>query len=110
MVNQYPHFLFVVNSFDSQQDEDGNFTNNGYCNKLVAQCREETNGKGATINGTDGRAMVYSAKIYMPANTQSIKEGTEIFISQTNDPNGVVRIKGQVLKFDVGQLHCRIWV
>jgi hypothetical protein len=110
MVNQYPHFLFIVNKFDSVQDSEGNFTNDGYCVKMHAVCREETNGKGATVNGTDGRAMVYAAKIFMPPTTPRITEGTEIFISQTNDKNGIVRIKGQVLKFDVGQLHCRIWV
>lgn len=110
MIKQYPHFLFVHVIADSVQDPDsGNWSDAVDSWVLHSVCREETNGKGSMINGVDGKAIVFSSTVYMPKSAK-IKESTEVLVSETNDPAGTVRIKGQVLKFDKGQQNCRLWV
>lgn len=113
MITQYPHYLYRREVAASTQDADGNWVNNGgdpSSWELHSMCREETNGKGSTINGSDGKAVVYSSTVYMPRDAAEIKEGTEVVVSQFNEPDDGVRIKGQILKFDKGQLNNRLWV
>ena len=113
MFQQYPHYLFVRVVAESIQDNDGNWVNNGTGEdswQLHSVCREETNGKGQKLNMPDGRQIVYSSTVYMPKSVAPIKEGTQVVISHVNDPEDMVRIAGQVLKFEVGQLNRRLWV
>lgn len=113
MITQYPHYLYMREVSEGTQDNSGNWVNNGGSPSgwvLHSMCREETNGKGSTINGTDGKAVVYSSTVYIPRGAGEIKEGTEVVVSQFNDPEDGVRIKGQILKFDKGQLNNRLWV
>lgn len=112
VIRQYSHFLFVKSlGGDSVQDEKGNWS---VAPKeewvLHSVCREETNGKGATIQGTDGKARVFSSLIQLPKGTPRIPEGTTILVSETEDHAGPIRIQGEAMKFDNGQLHCRLWV
>ena len=109
-LKQYPHYLFVHVVGDSVQDGDGNWTTPSDTWSLHSVCREETNGKGSQINGADGKAIVFSSTIYLPKIAQKIAEGAEILVSESNSAQGTCRIKKQVLKFDVGQLSCRLWV
>lgn len=109
-MKQYPHFLFVRAVGSSTQDSEGNWVPASDTVALHSVCREETNGKGTTINGTDGKAIVYSSMVYLPRTALRIKEGTEVFVCETEDGLGIIRIKGQVLKFDANQLNARIWV
>ncbi|MBV5348854.1 hypothetical protein JZU61_04260 [bacterium] len=110
MIKQYPHFLFVHVVSEAVQDDQGNWSDPSDKWVLHSICREETNGKGSLINGVDGKAITFSSNVFMPKTAQKIKDGTEVLVSETNDPAGTVRIKGQSLKFDVGQLNCRLWV
>lgn len=113
MITQYPHYLYRREVSEVTQDNSGNWVNNGGDPSvwvLHSMCREETNGKGSTINGTDGKAVVYSSTVYIPRAAGEIKEGTEVVVSKSNDPTVGIRIKGQILKFDKGQLNNRLWV
>lgn len=115
MVTQYNHFLFKQSlGGDSVQDADGNWVTNTPRWVFHSVCREETNGKGSAINTADGKTIVFSSLIQLPKNVERIAENTPILvselISETNDPEGVIRIQGPTLKFDNGQLHCRLWV
>jgi hypothetical protein len=110
MIKQYPHFLFIVVNPESVQDAEGNFIKGSSSVLLHSVCREETNGKGSTINGTDGRSILYSSTVFLPITAVKIAEGTQILVGATEDPNSAVRIKGQVLKYDEGQLHSRLWL
>jgi hypothetical protein len=113
MVKQYPHYLYILTVPASTQDASGNWVNNtGNSTSWTfhSVCREETNGKGSTINGPDGKSIVYSSAVYLPKSAGNIKEGATVVISQFNDPTDGVRIKGQALKFDNGQLSKRLWV
>lgn len=109
-VKQYPYYLFKRTVTPSSQDGEGNWSTPTDSWVLHSICREETNGKGSLIRGDDGRAIVFGSTVYMPKSAAKIDEGTEILVSETNSENGVCRIRGQVLKFDVGQLNCRLWV
>ncbi len=110
MVRQYPHYLFVTNPSDNAtQDENGEWVTPVSANVLIGACREETNGRGSQINATDGTQYVFQSLIQLPAGTPPVKVGTPVIV--TNDAAGLdVRISGKCMKFDVGQLHCRLWV
>ena len=109
MVEQYPHFLFVINGGESMQDEDGNWTQQEETIEFVSKCREETNGKGSQIQVAGGKFHVFASLIQLPKSTLLIGDGTTVFV--TNDEAGKsVRVKGDSLKYDVGQLHLRLWV
>ena len=110
-MKQYPHYLYVkVLGGESVQDADGNWVSQPDQLMLHSVCREETNGKGQMINGADGKSIVFSSVIYLPKSAARLKEGTEISVYEGIDATGVCRIRKQVLKFDVGQLGCRLWV
>ena len=110
MIAQYPHYLYIHVVGQATQDAEGNWTNPADDWKLHSMCREETNGKGEVINGADGRSVVYSSVIYLPKSAVEIQDGTEIVVSQFNDPEDGVRIKARVIKCDTGQLNKRLWV
>jgi hypothetical protein len=109
-MNQYPHFLFVKTVTEASQDADGNWSTATESWVLHSICREQSNGKGSVINGQDGKAIVFAAVVHLPLSSERIKENAEVLISETSSPDGFVRIKGQVLKYDVGQLHERLWL
>ena len=111
MIKQYPHFLFVKISSDSIQDPvTGDWSAASESWVLHSLCREQTNGKGSVVNGADGKGIVFSALIHLPLSAVRIKENTEVLVSETDNLVGTARIEGRALKYDVGQLHCRLWV
>lgn len=111
MAKQYPHFLYVkVMGGNSTRDDAGNWIAAGEEFMFHTICREETNGKGHVINGQDGKSIIYSSIVYMPKSVARLKEGAEIAIYESKDTNSVCLIRKQVLKFDAGQLGCRLWV
>ena len=111
MIKQYPHFLFVKTQGEAVQDPaTGNWVEQPASWVQHTVCREEPNGKGTLINGQDGRAIVFSSAVYMPKSASRIAEGSEVYVCEAADGNGIARVKGQVLKFEVGQLNCRLWL
>lgn len=107
---QYPHYLFAVNAGgDSVQDENGNWSDAETTNIFISTCREETNGRGNELQVAGGLFYKFSSLVQMPQNAMKVNEGTTVFVSDSPDGTGM-RIKGQVLKFDKGQLHCRLWI
>lgn len=109
MIKQYPHFLFVITEEEAHQDDEGNWIGNSESVDFYAVCREETDGRGQEVQTAGGVFRQFSSTIFLPKGTKKIEEGKTIFVS--NDLSGSdIRIKGQVLKFDVGQLHSRLWL
>ena len=112
-IKQYPHYLFVITGGEAVQNEEGNFVVTGVEleseTQFVSVCREETNGRGNELSVGGGKFYKYSSVVYLPKGSQHICEGSAVFVSDFADGSGV-RIKGQSLKFDRGQLHCRLWV
>lgn len=109
-MKQYPHFLFVKIVTESTQDDSGNWSDATESWVLNSVCREQSNGKGSVVNGPDGKAIIFTSVIHLPLSANILIEGTEVFVSETNSSLGIVRIKGQILKYNVGQLHNRLWV
>jgi hypothetical protein len=109
-MNQYPHFLFMKKVAESTQDDSGNWSTESESWVLHSICREQTNGKGSLVNGQDGKAIVFSSLIHLPLTAIRLSEGTEVLVSETDISTGTTRIKGQILKYDVGQLHNRLWL
>lgn len=108
-IRQYPHFLFVYSSGEAHQNEDGAWEDTFSVLDFHSVCREETAGSGQEVQVAGGVFMRYSSLILLPKGSGKVAEGATVVIA--NDSNGNdVRIKGQVLKFDKGQLHSRIWV
>jgi hypothetical protein len=110
MVVQYPHYLFVVKSDEeSVQDENGNWIEELTSTVFVTKCREETNGRGNELQVGNGLFHKYSSLIQMPKGAQRVTEGTTVFVANDAECTDI-RMKGTVLKFDSGQLHCRMWI
>lgn len=108
-MRQYPHFMFVRSVSEATQDAEGNWTGTTNNWVLHSVCREQTNGKGSLVNGQDGKAILFTSVIHLPMNSGFIAEGSEVLVSSTDSENDV-RIQKQVLKYDSGQLHDRIWL
>jgi len=69
----------------------------------------EAAGRGQEIETAGGVFRRFTSLIQLPRGTQRVADGTHVVI--TNDPAGSeVRIRGEVLKFDAGQLHARLWI
>jgi len=109
-MKQYPHYLFVVTPASvATQDATGEWVTPSSTNVLVGVCREETDGRGSQMSATDGTFFTFTSLIQLPVGTTPVKVGATVIV--TNDAAGTdVRITGTCKKFDVGQLHCRLWV
>jgi hypothetical protein len=109
-VQQYPHYLFSVNaSGDSVQDENGNWSDAPATNVFISKCREETDGKGTEIQVAGGTFHKVTSLVQLPEGTKKVEIGSTVFIANNADGTEV-RIQGVVLKYDVGQLHNRLWL
>ncbi len=108
-VKQYPHYLFVYSSGEARQNEDGTWENTTSVLKFHSFCREETNGGGQEVQVAGGIFRRYSSLIQLPKCGDNVGEGTSVIVANNSDGSDI-RIKGQVLKFDKGQLHSRIWL
>lgn len=108
-IEQYPHYLFILETTETYRDDDGNWIPGSTELRYIGKCREETNGKGSQIQLAGGVFHTYSSLVQLPKGTRKISEGAIVKI--TNDQLGEdERIQGEVMKFDQGQLHSRLWV
>ena len=106
---QYPHYLFAVNSGDSTQDGNGNWSDSETTNIFISICREETDGRGSEIQVAGGTFHRFTSLIQLPKGAQKVEVGSTVFVANKADGTNI-RIQGVVLKYDVGQLHSRLWV
>jgi len=111
MVKQYPHLLYGIPAAaaDSSQDNSGNWTADTSASNKLSVCREVTDGKGRELQGADGKMHKYTSIIFTPRTCPDVPFGMVIYVRDTENSTAD-RIRGSVLKFDRGQLHCRIWV
>lgn len=110
---QYPQYLYCKSNDEATQGSNGSWVGGSPEWILIGICREETNGKGTSIQTADGRFLVFSSLIYLPRGSEKIQEGSEILIMKekaevVNEADAI--LKGTCLKFDDGRLHCRMWV
>lgn len=108
-MKQYPHALYSDVLSESTQDGDGNWSEQTLVPTLLSVCREETDGRGSEVQSADGNYHQYASIIYLPLSAPDIAEGTVIYVRNSSTATAD-RIKGPAVKFDRGQLHCRLWV
>lgn len=122
---QYPQYLYALVVEDAKQTSNGSWEGAEPTYKLVAACREETNGKGSTINTADGKALIFSSLVQLPKGSPRIDEGVEVVIARTQQNaedlakpdyiadakrSGDIVATGVNQKFDLGRLHSRMWI
>ncbi|NCB42915.1 MAG: hypothetical protein EOM59_09870 [Clostridia bacterium] len=122
---QYPQYLYALNNGEATQLPNGSWSDNAATWELKAACREETNGKGATIQTADGKSLVFASLIQFPKGTPRINEGTEVIVTReevavtqllnkdyiaTAKDSGLIVVIGTCQKYDFGRLHCRMWI
>lgn len=109
MVKQYPHYLFALTSEAATQNADGDFVGGEAQYTFISMCREETNGRGSKLEVGDGAFIVYTSLIQLPKDSASVVEGQEVAVFN-DEARTSLRVSGECLKFDNGQLHNRLWL
>lgn len=123
---QYPQYLYALqHNGESVQLPNGSWETPAAVWELKATCREETNGKGSTIQTADGKTRVFASLIQLPKGTAKIPEGTQVIVTREEvevsqlanadfveaaKATGLVVVTGICEKFDIGRLHCRLWI
>lgn len=123
---QYPQYLYALqHNGESVQLPNGSWETSAAAWELKAACREETNGKGSTIQTADGETRVFASLIQLPKGTAKIPEGTQVIVTREEvevsqlantdfveaaKATGLVVVTGTCEKFDPGRLHCRLWI
>lgn len=123
---QYPQYLYALqHNGESVQLPNGSWETPAAVWELKATCREETNGKGSTIQTADGETRVFASLIQLPKGTAKIPEGTQVIVTREEvevsqlantdfveaaKATGLVVVTGTCEKFDPGRLHCRLWI
>ena len=124
VTSKYYQHLYRLVTNESTQDATGAGVQGSKSWVYVGLCREETNGKGSSVATADGNVLVFSSLVYMPIGTPRIDEGTQILILRNQQDvsnitdtfitdgkiSGEVVIIGRCMKFDMGRLHCRMWI
>lgn len=123
---QYPQYLYALqHDGESVQLPNGSWETPAAAWELKAVCREETNGKGSTIQTADGETRVFASLIQLPKGTAKIPEGTQVIVTREKvdvsqlsntefveaaKATSLVVVTGTCEKFDLGRLHCRLWI
>lgn len=123
---QYPQYLYALqHDGENTQLPNGSWDDTAAVWELKAACREETNGKGATIQTADGQTRVFASLIQLPKGTPKVAEGTQVIVTREEvdvsqlsntefveaaKATGLVVVTGTCEKFDPGRLHCRLWI
>jgi hypothetical protein len=123
---QYPQYLYALqHDGESVQLPNGSWETPAAAWELKAVCREETNGKGSTIQTADGETRVFASLIQLPKGTAKIPEGTQVIVTREKvdvsqlsntefveaaKATGLVVVTGTCEKFGLGRLHCRLWI
>jgi hypothetical protein len=110
MVEQYPHYLCALSSEAATQNDDGDFVSESDAQyTLVSMCREETNGRGSKLEVGDGTFVVFTSLIQLPKGSASVEVGQKVAVFDDAAFTSL-RVSGECLKFDNGQLHNRLWL
>jgi hypothetical protein len=122
---QYPQYLYALRNDEATQASNGSWQPGATEWELKGICREETNGKGQTIQTAGGQTIVFASLIQIPKGTPRINEGTEVLVAREEiEPaqllesdfianskiTGLVVVSGICQKYDFGRLHCRLWI
>lgn len=109
---QYPQYLYALqHDGESVQLPNGSWETPAAAWELKAACRGETR--------------VFASLIQLPKGTAKIPEGTQVIVTREKvdvsqlsntefveaaKATGLVVVTGTCEKFDLGRLHCRLWI
>jgi len=94
-IEKYPHYLFEGDAMGVMS--------------YVCRCREETFGFDPAATTQTVLFGKHSSLIQIPYGERKIAVDTMIVV--TNDEAGTdERVRGNVIKYDEGQLHNRLWI
>lgn len=124
MVTQYKHHVYVEKPGEATRDQYNDFVVTDPSWDYLSRGREETNGKGETVQTADVRDYKFSSLVQLPRSCRKVPEGTRVMVTgrrlmvdelsedsiKALERTGVVRIIGTVAKFDPGTLHNRMWI
>jgi len=105
---RYPYSLWVLTpAAASTKNTDGD-TVAGFLSWVkVSACRNESNGKAATIMLADGKTYVYDSVVFLPLGAPAIAINSSV---EVRNATGGVRVSGIVNRFTADQLGSRLWV
>jgi hypothetical protein len=124
---QYPQYLYAMqHEAQAKQNPDtGSWETLTAIWELKGICREETDGKGQSVQTGGGEATVFSSIVCLPQETPRISEGTQVAITREKVKpddflssdfmgqgkiSGLIVASGKCMKYDAGRLHCRLWI
>jgi len=94
-IEQYPHYLFKEDAMGVKS--------------YVSRCREQTMGFDPAATQQVVLFGKHSSLIQIPYGSPKI--AVDVMVVVTNDLDGTdERVRGNVIKYDEGQLHNRLWI
>lgn len=111
MVEQYPHYLFLVVPSESFRNADGDFVEGESHIEFISKCRYETNGAGTQLQVGGGNYIISGATVYAPitGNSAMIAKGSTIIVAD-DESRTMVRCEKEILESDISSFHLRIWL
>lgn len=118
VVSQYNHYVYIQVHGATTVDENDDLVADEPTWELLCKGREEPNGRGEEIQTEGMKTYRFASLVQMPRGTAKVKVGTRVMVTECEqDPLGLangsvkgLRIAGTCMKFDNGQLHCRMWL
>lgn len=105
----HTHYLFVKDNRIIKDPETGEILPNNEEYRFVSKCREQVNGSGKLISGTDGNTIAFNSLINLPLSCETITEGTQLIVCDDFEMTSI-RFDGIALRFSKSLLHSRLWV
>jgi len=102
-----PHNLFVQQSTPVGNDADGFELPPATEWVFWCACREQPLGYSQEAKGANGESYSYSSIVFSDPGVPKIESGTRI---EVREPDGSVRLAGEVKRFSEDLMHVRIWV
>lgn len=122
MIQQYPHFCYVLRQQESKRDENGNWIAAGSDERVwdfVGSGRFEQNGQGTSEKRIDGNRISYGGVFYS-RNCDSLKRADKIIVSAKKiavignsdkiTKNGCILFAGYVSDVIKTQLNIKIYL
>lgn len=107
MITRYPYKLFILQPTSNDVDENGFATESTEDFQFLSMCRDYPAGSGDIITTESGDVSKASSVVMLPKGVNTIKVNCKIKIE---NQNGQIRLMANVLRFEEGQLHSRLWV
>lgn len=107
MMKIYPYKLYIVETSDAVFDERGMLLPSNEKLVFKSYCRNYSAGNSNITNSETKEVANVSSMIMLPLSCPNIDINSLIIVKGSDNEE---RLKGNVVRFERNQLHCRIWV